>query len=92
MVAKANKSGKGLGGAHSHLLVSFGHVRVWDSTGSSEGPALPHGADMIYFQGHSSPGVYARAFVEGRLKKEQLENFRQEVDGQGAYPHTRTPG
>jgi pyruvate dehydrogenase E1 component len=53
------------------------------------GPDAPNGADMIYFQGHSSPGVYARAFVEGRLDEEHLENFRQEVGGHGlsSYPH-----
>ena len=48
-----------------------------------------HGGDLIFFQGHSAPGMYARAFMEGRLKEEQLENFRQEVDGGGlsSYPH-----
>ena len=48
-----------------------------------------HGGDLIYIQGHSAPGVYARAFVEGRLTEEQLVNFRQEVGGKGlsSYPH-----
>lgn len=43
----------------------------------------------MFFQGHASPGVYARAFLEGRISEEQLENFRQEVDGNGlsSYPH-----
>ena len=48
-----------------------------------------HGGDLIYFQGHSSPGIYARAFLEGRLTEDQLLNFRQEVGGKGlsSYPH-----
>ena len=48
-----------------------------------------HGGDLVFIQGHSSPGVYARAFLLGRLTEEQLDNFRQEVDGQGisSYPH-----
>jgi len=49
------------------------------------------GGDLIYYQGHISPGIYARAFVEGRLTQDQLDNFRQEVDGKGlpSYPHPR---
>ena len=45
--------------------------------------------DLIYFQGHSSPGIYARSFLEGRLKKSQIENFRKEIKGMGlsSYPH-----
>ena len=45
--------------------------------------------DLIYFQGHSSPGIYARSFLEGRLTKKQIENFRQEINGEGlsSYPH-----
>jgi pyruvate dehydrogenase E1 component len=48
-----------------------------------------HGGDLIYFQGHSSPGIYSRSFLEGRLSAEQLDNFRQEVHGNGlsSYPH-----
>lgn len=48
-----------------------------------------HGGDMIFIQGHSSPGIYARAFLEGRLTEKQLDHFRQEVQGQGisSYPH-----
>jgi pyruvate dehydrogenase E1 component len=47
------------------------------------------GGDLIYFQGHSAPGIYARAFLEGRISEEQLVRFRQEVDGRGlsSYPH-----
>ncbi|ANZ22433.1 pyruvate dehydrogenase [Buchnera aphidicola (Diuraphis noxia)] len=49
------------------------------------------GGDLIYFQGHISPGIYARSFLEGRLSEEQLNNFRQEVDGKGlpSYPHPK---
>jgi pyruvate dehydrogenase E1 component len=48
-----------------------------------------HPGDLIYIQGHSSPGIYARAFLEGRISEKQLDNFRQEVDGEGipSYPH-----
>ncbi len=53
------------------------------------GPTDDHAGDLIYFQGHASPGIYARSFLEGRLTEAQLDNFRQEVDGQGlsSYPH-----
>ncbi|MRX27400.1 pyruvate dehydrogenase (acetyl-transferring), homodimeric type [Kangiella sp. HZ709] len=48
-----------------------------------------HGGDLIYYQGHCAPGIYARAFLEGRMSEEQMANFRQEVDGKGisSYPH-----
>lgn len=48
-----------------------------------------HGGDLLYIQGHSSPGIYARAFLEGRLTEEQLAHFRQEIGGKGisSYPH-----
>ncbi|WP_121222593.1 pyruvate dehydrogenase (acetyl-transferring), homodimeric type, partial [Pseudomonas aeruginosa] len=54
-----------------------------------QAPTDEHGGDLVFFQGHASPGVYARAFLEGRISEEQLENFRQEVDGNGlsSYPH-----
>ena len=53
------------------------------------GPSDNHGGDLVYFQGHSSPGIYSRSFLEGRLSEEQLDNFRQEVNGNGlsSYPH-----
>jgi len=46
-------------------------------------------SDMVYFQGHSSPGIYARSFLEGSIREQQLDNFRQEIDGNGlsSYPH-----
>ena len=90
MVAKANKNGKGLGGH----IASYSSSAAMYEVGFNwffRGPDSPHGPDMVYFQGHSSPGVYARAFVEGRLTEEQLENFRQEINGTGlsSYPHPR---
>ncbi len=88
MVARANKGGKGLGGH----IASYSSVSSMFEVGFNwffRGPEAEFGADMVYFQGHSSPGVYARAFVEGRLDEEQLKNFRQEVGGNGlsSYPH-----
>jgi pyruvate dehydrogenase E1 component len=88
MVAKANKNGKSLGGH----IATYSSAAVMYEVGFNwffRGPNSLHGADMVYFQGHSSPGVYARAFVEGRFSEEQLENFRQEVGGRGlsSYPH-----
>ena len=53
------------------------------STTSGTRRPTTHGGDLVYIQGHSSPGIYARAFLEGRLTEEQLDNFRQEVDGDG---------
>ena len=49
------------------------------------------GGDLVYFQGHIAPGIYARSFLEGRLSKKQIDNFRQEVDGKGlsSYPHPK---
>jgi pyruvate dehydrogenase E1 component len=88
MVARANKDGKGLGG-HIATYTSVSAMYEVGFNWFFRGPQAPSGADMIYFQGHSSPGVYARAFVEGRLQEEQLANFRQEVGGHGlsSYPH-----
>ncbi|MFP3019243.1 MAG: pyruvate dehydrogenase (acetyl-transferring), homodimeric type [Arsenophonus sp.] len=50
-----------------------------------------NGGDLVFFQGHISPGIYARAFLEGRISKEQMENFRQEISGKGlsSYPHPK---
>ena len=54
-------------------------------------PTEEHGGDLLYIQGHSAPGIYARAFLEGRISEEQLHNFRQEVEpgGLSSYPHPR---
>ena len=88
MVARANKDGKELGG-HIATYTSISALYEVGFNWFFRGPQAPDGADMVYFQGHSAPGVYARAFVEGRLTEEQLAHFRQEVDGIGlsSYPH-----
>lgn len=88
MVARANAEGKGLGGH----IASYSSSSAMYEVGFNwffKGPQAKHGADLIYFQGHSSPGMYSRAFVEGRLTEEQLLNFRQETGGNGlsSYPH-----
>ena len=88
MVARANRDGLALGGH----IASYSSISAMYEVGFNwffHGPEAEHGADMVYFQGHSSPGIYARAFVEGRLEEEQLVNFRREVDGRGlsSYPH-----
>src|SRR6476659_6519140 len=88
MVAKANKSDDELGGH----IASFASVGTLFGTGQQHfwnAPHEGHGGDLIYFQGHSSPGVYARSLMEGRLSPERLLDFRREVDGKGvsSYPH-----
>ncbi|MEO7742166.1 MAG: pyruvate dehydrogenase (acetyl-transferring), homodimeric type [Usitatibacter sp.] len=69
--------------ASAATLYDVGFNHFWNA------PSEQHGGDLVYIQGHSSPGVYARAFLEGRLTEAQLDNFRQEVDGKGisSYPH-----
>ncbi len=88
MVVKANRKASELGGhiatfASAAVLYDVGFNHFWRA------PSHEHGGDLIYSQGHASPGTYARAFLEGRLTEEQLDNFRQEVDGKGlsSYPH-----
>src|SRR5690349_23448553 len=88
MVVRANRSDDELGGhiasfASVGTLFDVGQNHFWHA--ASEG----HGGDLVYFQGHSSPGVYAHGLLEGRLTQEQLTNFRREVDGKGvsSYPH-----
>ena len=88
MVAKANEGGKGLGGH----IASYSSSSAMYEVGFNwffKGPESEYGADLIYFQGHSSPGMYARAFIEGRLTEDQLDHFRQETEGKGlsSYPH-----
>jgi len=88
MVVRANREGKHLGGH----IASFSSASALYEVGFNwffRGPEAEDGADLIFFQGHSSPGMYAQAFVEGRLTEEQLANFRSEVDGRGlsSYPH-----
>ncbi|MDA8110763.1 MAG: pyruvate dehydrogenase (acetyl-transferring), homodimeric type [Betaproteobacteria bacterium] len=88
MVARANKNEDELGGH----IASFASVGTLFGQGFNHfwhAPSANHGGDLVYFQGHSSPGIYARAYLEGRLTEEQLLNFRREVDGKGisSYPH-----
>jgi pyruvate dehydrogenase E1 component len=88
MVVGANRSSSELGGH----IATFASVATLFDMGFNHffrGPGSEHGADLVFFQGHSAPGVYARAFLEGRLSEEQLRRFRQEVQGGGlsSYPH-----
>jgi len=90
MVVKANRADGDLGGHISSFaslanMLGTGFNHFWHA------PTEDHGGDLVYIQGHSSPGVYARAFLEGRLSEEQLINFRREVDGNGlsSYPHPK---
>ncbi|MBN8442052.1 MAG: pyruvate dehydrogenase (acetyl-transferring), homodimeric type [Thauera sp.] len=87
MVVRANKD-TNVGGhiasfASAAALYDVGFSHFWHA------PSDAHDGDMIYFQGHSVPGVYARAFMLGRLTEDQMDNFRQEVGGKGisSYPH-----
>ena len=87
MVVRANKD-TNVGGhiasfASAATLYDVGFSHFWHA------PSDTHGGDLVFFQGHAVPGVYARAFMLGRLTPEQMNNFRQEVDGKGisSYPH-----
>ncbi|HRM14233.1 MAG TPA: pyruvate dehydrogenase (acetyl-transferring), homodimeric type [Acinetobacter parvus] len=88
MVLRANKTGDDLGGhlasfASSATLYDVGFNHFFRAASDN------FGGDMIYYQGHCAPGIYARSFLEGRLTEEQLNNFRREVGGNGlpSYPH-----
>ena len=89
MVVRANKSSDGIGGhistyASSATLLEIGFNHFFRSATDE------FGGDLVYFQGHGSPGIYARAFLEGRLSEQDLVNFRRELaDGGGlsSYPH-----
>jgi len=88
MVVRANKKFPELGGhigtfASAATLYDVGMNHFWRAKNNK------FGGDLIYFQGHSAPGMYARAYLEGRLSKKQLDNFRQEVKkgGLSSYPH-----
>ena len=87
-VLRANKVSSELGGhiasfQSAATLYDVGMMHFWHA------PTDTHGGDLIYYQGHSSPGFYARAFLEGRIDEDRMLNFRQEVDGHGlsSYPH-----
>jgi pyruvate dehydrogenase E1 component len=88
MVVQANRESAELGGH----IASFASAATLYDVGMNHffrAPHDGHGGDLLYIQGHSSPGIYARAYLEGRLDEEQLRNFRREVDGRGlsSYPH-----
>ncbi|WP_423679351.1 pyruvate dehydrogenase (acetyl-transferring), homodimeric type [Undibacterium sp. WLHG33] len=90
MVVKANRLDGDLGGHLSSFaslanMLGIGFNHFWHA------PTEDHGGDLLYIQGHSAPGIYARAFLEGRLTEEQLLHFRREVDGKGlsSYPHPK---
>ncbi|MDX1610067.1 MAG: pyruvate dehydrogenase (acetyl-transferring), homodimeric type [Halofilum sp. (in: g-proteobacteria)] len=88
MVVRANKKSEGIGGH----IASFASAATLYDVGFNHffrAPSHEHGGDLVFIQGHSAPGIYARAFMEGRLSKEKLDNFRHEVDGNGipSYPH-----
>ena len=90
MVIRANKFYDGIGGHLSTFASSASLYEVgfnWFFRGKADG--IP--GDHIYIQGHNSPGIYARSFLEGRLTEEQLNNFRMEIGGNGlsSYPHPR---
>lgn len=94
MVVRANQSGDDLGGhiasfASSATLYDIGFNYFFRAP-NKENEKCPLG-DLIYYQGHIAPGIYARSFLEGRFDKEKLENFRREVDGKGlsSYPHPK---
>ena len=89
MVVRANETSSELGGhvasfASSATLYDVGFNHFFRA------PTADFGGDLVFFQGHSAPGVYARAFMEGRISETQLANFRQEVAGAGlsSYPHS----
>uniref|UniRef100_E6PF28 Pyruvate dehydrogenase E1 component n=1 Tax=mine drainage metagenome TaxID=410659 RepID=E6PF28_9ZZZZ len=87
-VVRANKNSSELGGH----VASFASAATLYDVGFNHffrAPSETFGGDMLFLQGHSAPGFYARAFLEGRISEEQLLNFRQEVDGHGlsSYPH-----
>ena len=89
MVAKANKEKPGIGG-HISTFASAATLYEVAFNHFFKGPDHPSGQDMIFFQGHASPGMYARAFLEGRLTETNLNNFRQELSeggGLSSYPH-----
>ncbi len=88
MVIRTNRADSSLGGH----IASFASAATLYDVGFNHffhAPTDGHGGDLVYYQGHSSPGIYARAFLEGRLTEKQMDNFRREVDGEGlsSYPH-----
>jgi pyruvate dehydrogenase E1 component len=89
MVIAANETDKTIGG-HIGTFASCATLYEIGFNHFFRGPETPGGGDLVYFQGHASPGMYARAFLEGRLSEEQLRNFRRELakgGGLSSYPH-----
>ena len=94
MVVKANRHHPPEGGDLGGHIGSFASLASMFGAGFNHfwhAESENHGGDLLYIQGHVSPGIYARAYLEGRLSEEQLLNFRQEVDGKGlsSYPHPK---
>jgi pyruvate dehydrogenase E1 component len=91
MVVRANREHSGIGGhiatyASAATIYEVGYNHFW------RGPTDKHRGDMVYFQGHASPGMYARSYLEGRLTEEQLDLFRRDAlheKGLTSYPHPR---
>ncbi len=91
MVVRANRGSSGIGG-HISTFASAATLYEVAFNHFLRGPEAPEGPDVVYFQGHASPGMYSRSFVEGRLTQKDLENFRQELRPAGglpSYPHPR---
>ncbi|MEC9456839.1 MAG: pyruvate dehydrogenase (acetyl-transferring), homodimeric type [Candidatus Neomarinimicrobiota bacterium] len=89
MVVRANNESHGIGG-HISTYASVATLYEIGFNHFFRGPSHPNGADLVFFQGHSSPGVYSRSFLEGRLSKKDLKNFRRELSPKGglsSYPH-----
>ena len=89
MVVNANKDTPGIGG-HISTYASAANLYEIGFNHFFKGPDHPQGSDLVFFQGHASPGVYARAFLEGRIDEEKLHNFRRELSPKGglsSYPH-----
>lgn len=90
MVVRANQKDGDLGG-HISTFASAATLYEVGFNHFFRGPSDSNLGDLIYYQGHSSPGIYARSFLEGRLDEQHLDNFRQETGGRGlsSYPHPR---
>ncbi|KAA0694897.1 pyruvate dehydrogenase (acetyl-transferring), homodimeric type [Halopseudomonas laoshanensis] len=88
MVMRTNQQDPDLGG---HISTFASSATLYDIGFNYffKAPTEEHGGDLVFFQGHASPGIYARAFLEGRISEDQLDNFRQETGGEGlsSYPH-----
>ena len=90
MVLRANRRNPGIGG---HIATFASAATLYDVGFNHffRAPTDTHGGDLVFIQGHSSPGIYARAFLEGRLSKDDLDRFRCETEAPGlpSYPHPR---